>query len=83
MARNYKIISMSERKTIEQMYLAGDRPANIAKSLGVHTATIYHELKRGATGNLDINQRPEYCPQTAQRNLMRSLRNRGRRAANQ
>ena len=47
MARHYKYITFSDRREIAALYQANARPADIAERLGVTTATIYRELKRG------------------------------------
>lgn len=55
--RNYRYLTFGDREKIETEYAAGGRPADIAIDLGVHVATIYKELKRGDTGQLDKNMR--------------------------
>lgn len=47
MAGNYRYLDFEDRKKIEAWHARGDRPLEIAARLGVHTATIYHELQRG------------------------------------
>jgi len=79
MAGRYKFITLEERGKIAAWYLRGDRPSDIAERIGVHTATVYHELQRGHTGGLDINQRPAYDPTLAQQVFQRGLKKRGRR----
>ena len=79
MAGKYKFITMEERGKIAAWYLEGDRPCDIATRIGVHTATVYHELQRGHTGKLDINQRPDYDPTLAQKVFQEGLKKRGRR----
>ena len=41
--------------------------------------TLYGELKRGDTGELDQNQRPAYDPVLAQKTYQENIRRRGRR----
>lgn len=66
MARHYKYITFSDRREIAALYQANERPADIADRLGVTTATIYRELKRGETVGedgapvLDRNRRRAY-----------------------
>lgn len=50
MVRQYRYIDFQDRKEISTRYLNGDRVADIADGLGVTTATVYRELKRGETG---------------------------------
>lgn len=57
MVRQYRYIDFRDREQIAARYLNGDRVADIAAGLGVTTATVYRELKRGETGELDRNQR--------------------------
>jgi hypothetical protein len=75
----YKYLSFQDREKIEAWYGAGDRPLEIAERLGVHTATIYHELQRGQTGRLDKNQRQEYNAVAAQRAVQENFKRRGRK----
>lgn len=39
---------------------------SIAKGLGRSLGTIYAELTRGYTGELDLNSRPKYDPERGQ-----------------
>ena len=66
----YRYLTFEDRKKIEAWYLLGDRPADIAARLSVHHTTIYKELQRGATGELDRNQ-----PGRRKETPMRSRRN--------
>jgi len=78
-AGKYKYLNLKDRKQIAKWYLNGDRAADIADRLNVHTATIYHELQRGDTGQLDKNQRQAYDPILAQKAVQASFKQRGRR----
>lgn len=78
--RNYRYLTFGDREKIETEYAAGGRPADIAIDLGVHVATIYKELKRGDTGQLDKNMRREYSAELAQRRLIESFKCRGRKS---
>ena len=62
--------------------LNGDRVADIADGLGVTTATVYRELKRGETGGLDRNLRKEYNPVLAQQRVQENFKRRGKSAGN-
>lgn len=81
MVRQYRYIDFQDRKTISARYLNGDRVADIAAGLGMTTATIYRELKRGETGELDRNQRRAYNPVLAQQRVQASFKRRGKPAA--
>lgn len=81
MESKYKYLSFLDRQTIEKMYAAGARPIDIAEKIGCHTATVYTELQRGHTGELDANQRPAYSAEIAQRTVQEGFRRRGRRTA--
>lgn len=59
------------------MYGAGERPADIALKLKVHTATIYNELKRGYANEEDKNLRPRYSAEIAQRAIQEAFKRRG------
>lgn len=76
----YRYLTFQDRKKIEKWYTAGDRASDIASRIGVHTATIYHELNRGYTGKTDENQRPAYSAELAQRNLQENFKRRGRKS---
>ena len=76
----YRYISMADRRKIAEWYLNGDRPCDMAERLGIHVSTIYNELRRGQTDELDKNQRPAYNPELAQRTVQANLRQRGRKA---
>lgn len=79
MSTKYKYLTLQDRKDISGQYLRGDRVLDIALALGVHPATIYLELKRGRTDELDKNQRPHYDPIQAQRVIQEGFRRRGHR----
>ena len=81
MVRQYRYIDFRDRKEISTRYLNGDRVADIADGLGVTTATVYRELKRGETGGLDRNLRKAYNPVLAQQRVQASFKRRGKPAA--
>ena len=87
MVRHYKYITFSDRREIAALYQANARPADIAEKIGVSTAAIYRELKRGETVEedgapvLDRNRRRAYNPVIAQQTVQASLRRRGRTPA--
>lgn len=79
-----KYITQDARQSIAECWENGARVLDIAQIVGVHPSTIYEELKRGETGNLDKNQRMEYDPELAERRFQENLRRRGnRRSAKQ
>lgn len=47
MRKERKRLNFTDRKQIEKMLTNGEKVVNIANVVGVHRATIYHELKRG------------------------------------
>ena len=75
-----RYLTYEERRKIEKEYSSGSRPCDIAKALGVHTATIYRELSRGFTGERDDAARQIYSAELAQKNIQASIRNRGHKA---
>ena len=75
----YKYLNYADRQTIQSMWAKGSDPKEIASHIGVHLATIYHELKRGETGRFDRNQRNEYDANVAQRRFYESLKARGKK----
>ena len=76
----YRYLTLEDRKKIEAWHLIGDRPADIAARLSVHYTTIYKELQRGATGELDKNQREGYSAELAERRLRENFKRRGKKA---
>lgn len=75
----YKRMTMDDRRQIARLYGQEVRVTEIANKVGCHPATVYEELKRGATGRLDKRQRPEYDPELAQRRAQEAIRRRGNR----
>lgn len=72
-------LTMSDRLKLSELYLAERRTMDIASTLGVSMTTVYDELKRGYTGELDKNQQPAYDPELAQRVTMKNIRRCGKR----
>lgn len=72
-------LTLADRREIERLYAADEKPSVIAAAVGVSVATIYRELKRGETGGLNGNYCPAYSAETAEKAVRRSMRNRGRR----
>ncbi len=60
-------LTLGKRREIERLYAEDKRPSEIAEAVGVTTATIYRDLKRGETGELDEHFRPAYSAETAER----------------
>ena len=87
MVRRYKYITFADRREIAALYQANTRPADIADKIGVSTAAIYRELKRGETVGedgapvLDRNRRWAYNPVIAQQTVQENFRRRGRTPA--
>lgn len=63
-ARKYKRLSYEDRKEIEAMCKAGKKADEIAEAMGVHRATVYHELARGGA---EKGKRQQYSADMAQR----------------
>ena len=74
-----RYLTFEDRKSFEALYTAGAALPEIAAKLGVHLATIYRELTRGGTGELDGNGRNGYSAGIAQRNIQDSIKRRGRK----
>lgn len=79
----YRYLTFEDRQKIEALHANRVRPLEIAARLGVHTATIYNELKRGYTGERDEAQREVYSAERAQRVVQENFRHRGRRTTDQ
>lgn len=72
----YKKLTYKNRKQLEALYIRGDTPGDIAKRLGICIATVYRELQRGRTGNIDRNGRAEYNAERAQEVIYETSRRR-------
>lgn len=64
MARKFKKLNYEDRKKIEAMCKENVKVIEMAKEMGVHRATIYHELTRGGAAN---GKRKLYSAEVAQR----------------
>lgn len=76
----YSYLTFNQRQEIEALYNAHVRVVDIAARTGRSVATIYEELKRGRTEELDENKRPKYSAELAQTIAQENIRRRGRRA---
>lgn len=56
----------SDRKVIAKRWAGGENAVSIAKGMDRPPGTIYAELTRGYTGELDLNSRPKYDPERGQ-----------------
>ena len=80
MVRQYRYIDFQDRKEISARSLNGDRVADIADGLGVTTATVYRELKRGEYERLDgatWEMVTAYSPDIAEARYQEHLREKG------
>lgn len=74
-----RYFTYEDRKRFEEQYNAGVALPDIADTLGVHISTIYRELNRGSTGEIDANGRARYDAELAQKTMLESLKRRGKR----
>jgi IS30 family transposase len=74
-----RYFTYEDRKRLEELYAAGDTLSSIAATFGVHLATVYREINRGSTGDLDANGRAEYSAEVAQKAMLENLKRRGRK----
>lgn len=77
-----RYLTYEGRKNLEALYADGESLTAIASKLGVHLATVYRELTRGGTGELDNNGRCGYSAELGQKRVSENFKRRGRRAAN-
>lgn len=77
-----RYLTYEGRKNLEALYADGGSLTYIASKLGVHLATVYRELTRGGTGELDNNGRCGYSAELGQKRVSENFKRRGRRAAN-
>ena len=77
-----RYLTYEGRKNLEALYADGESLTDIASKLGVHLATVYRELTRGGTGEIDNNGRCGYSAELGQKRVSENFKRRGRRAAN-
>ena len=70
----YRHLTFEDRKRFETMYASGVTLADAASALGVHLSTIYRELIRGSTGEMDANGRIGYAAEIAQKASLERLK---------
>lgn len=78
MAKKYKLITPEDRRAIEKAYFEGESVAVIADEIGASRASVYREIARGYTGDVDKNGRPAYSAAVAQAATTESMSRRGR-----
>lgn len=66
MRKERKRLDFADRKRIEAMKNSGVKVTEIAQAVGVHRATIYHELKRGESLTGQRWHREHYKPRRQQ-----------------
>lgn len=67
-------LTLKDRKIIQKMYNAEETNLAIAIKLNVHPSTIYDELKRGYTGEVDEYGRRVYDPELAHRKVQENVK---------
>lgn len=70
-------LTLPERKTIEAMRENGCSAEDIAREIGVHYVTIYRELHRGETGEVNAEGLPVYDAELAQMKAAVARANKG------
>ena len=71
--------TLNERKVIANRRADGESAVEMPKGLDRSPGTIYAELTRGHTGELDLNSRPKYDPEQGLAVYQANLRKRGSR----
>ena len=76
----YEHLKESERYKIEVLLAAGERVTGIAKVLGRHRSTIYHEINRGTVMRVqyDLTEKATYRAQVGQEENRRRGKNKER-----
>lgn len=72
-------LTLKDRKTLARLYQAETPTIAIAQRLQCSQTTIYNELERGFTGELDDFGRRVYDPAKAQRAVQAATRRQGRK----
>ena len=62
-------LTYKDREEMEALYNKGCAAVEIAGKLKVHRSTVYNELRRGDTGEMDCNGRIGYSAELAQQRL--------------
>lgn len=70
-------LTMKDRKTLARLYRAETPTIDIAQKLHCSQTTIYNELERGFTGELDEYGRRVYDPAQAHRAVQEAARRQG------
>ena len=68
----YNYLTIEQRRSLAIMFQNGIKPKEISKSLDIHLATVYRELKRCAGGRYD--------PEAVQRAVNENIKRRGKTA---
>ena len=74
--RQHRYMTFADRQKIAELYEQGMSVAEIAERIQYNRASVYDELKRGFTGEMDKNGRPEYSADLAQRKMFERRRQR-------
>ena len=69
-------LTLKDRAELEVLYNKGRGVEEIAAKLKVHRSTVYNELKRGDTGEMDSNGRIGYSAELAQQEIINNYRRR-------
>ena len=69
-------LTLKDRAELEALYNKGSGVEEIAAKLNVHRSTVYNELKRGDTGEMDSNGRIGYSAELAQQEIINNYRRR-------
>ena len=75
--KSYHYLVLMERREMQRLYEKGFSIAEIARDLNVDRGTIYHELKRGNTGEILPNGRAGYDAEKADAVFLAGIRRRG------
>jgi len=75
----FRLLTYEDRKSLEALYKKGEGLPTIAEELGVNLATIYREVSRGDTGEMDENGRNGYSAEIAQKAVQQNRKRCGRK----
>lgn len=76
--KKYKLMDESKRAVIARMYAENRKVPEIAAAVGLHETSVYRELNRGMTEELDENGRFVYDPNKARLDAARARGRKGR-----
>ena len=74
-----RTLTLSDRRMLAKLYLKNVPIIEIARAMGFSRSAIYYELDKGCTGVVNVNGKPDYDPDAAQKEADVRIHRRGRK----